>query len=161
MKKTALFPGTFDPFTLGHENVISRSLPLFDEIIIAIGHNIKKQSLFTVEERLEMIQKLYNDEDRVQVKSYSGLTAEYCKAVHANYILRGLRTAADFEYERAIAQVNRKLNPEVETVFILTLPEYTPVNSTIVRDILRNGGDAGMFLPERLELPQGWTPQRD
>lgn len=152
MKKTAVFPGTFDPFTVGHENIITRALPLFDELIIAIGIHSLKQPLYTLEQRKKMINDLYRNEDRIKVDSYDGLTIDYCSARGAQYLLRGLRTAADFEYERAIAQVNRKMNESIETVFLLTAPEYTPVNSTIVRDILRHGGDARQFLPEKLEL---------
>ncbi len=150
MLKIAVFPGSFDPFTKGHENVISRALPLFDKILIAIGHNSEKRSFFSLEKRLAMIGKLYQDEPRIEVTFYEGLTVDYCRQVKAQYLLRGLRTAADFEYERAIAQINRKMNPEVETVFILAVPEFTPVNSTIIREILKYGGDASQFLPDKM-----------
>jgi len=150
MQKIAVFPGTFDPFTKGHENVISRSRPLFDKIIIAIGNNSQKESFFTLDQRVKMIKKLYAQVPGIEVDTYSGLTVDYCWKAGARYILRGLRTAADFEYERAIAQINRKMNPEVETVFLLTIPEYTPINSGIVREILRFGGDARQFLPDNL-----------
>jgi pantetheine-phosphate adenylyltransferase len=152
MQKIAVFPGSFDPFTKGHENVISRALPLFDKIYIAIGHNSEKKSFFTLERRLKMIGDLYKDDPRIVLDYYEGLTVDYCKKVNAQYLLRGLRTAADFEYERAIAQINRKMNPEVETVFILAVPEYTPVNSTIIREILKHGGDATQFLPDRMDI---------
>jgi len=152
MQKIAVFPGSFDPFTKGHENVISRALPLFDKIIIAIGHNSEKKSFFTLDQRLKMIGKLYQDEPRVVLDYYEGLTVDYCKKAGAQYLLRGLRTAADFEYERAIAQINRKMNPGVETVFILAVPEFTPVNSTIIREILKYGGDASQFLPDRMVI---------
>lgn len=150
MPKIAVFPGSFDPFTKGHENVINRALPLFDKILIAIGHNSEKKSFFTLDQRLRMIGKLYEGEPRIVLDHYEGLTVDYCRKVRANYLLRGLRTAADFEYERAIAQINRKMNPEVETVFLLAVPEFTPVNSTIIREILKYGGDAGQFLPDRM-----------
>jgi pantetheine-phosphate adenylyltransferase len=150
MQKTAVFPGSFDPFTKGHENVISRALPLFDKIYVAIGHNSEKRSYFTLEKRLTMIGKLYEEEPRIVLDYYEGLTVDYCRKIGAQYLLRGLRTAADFEYERAIAQINRKMNPEVETVFILAVPEFTPVNSTIIREILKYGGDASQFLPDRM-----------
>ena len=152
MEKIAVFPGTFDPFTKGHENVINRAKPLFDRICIAIGHNSDKRCFFPLEKRLRMIGRLYEGVPGITVDFYEGLTIDYCRKVGAGYILRGLRTAADFEYERAIAQINRKMNPSVETVFILTVPEYTPVNSTIVREILRYGGDARQFLPDGMIL---------
>jgi pantetheine-phosphate adenylyltransferase len=150
MQKIAVFPGSFDPFTKGHENVISRSLPLFDKLYIAIGHNSEKRSFFTLDQRLKMIGDLYSGESKVVLDHYEGLTVDYCRKVGAQYLLRGLRTAADFEYERAIAQINRKMNPDVETVFILAVPEFTPVNSTIIREILKYGGDASQFLPDRM-----------
>jgi len=148
MSKIAVFPGSFDPFNKGHENVVERALPLFDQIIIAIGHNSQKQSYFPLERRIRMISRLYQGNVKVRVEHYEGLTIDYCDLVGAGYLLRGLRTSADFEFERAIAQINRKMNPRVETVFLLTIPELTPVNSTIIRDILRHGGDAGQFLPD-------------
>ena len=153
MQKMAVFPGSFDPFTKGHENVISRALPLFDQICIAIGHNSEKRSFFTLDQRIQMIGKLYESEPRIVLDFYEGLTVDYCRKAGAQYLLRGLRTAADFEYERAIAQINRKMNSEVETIFILAVPEFTPVNSTIIREILRYGGDARQFLPDGMVLP--------
>lgn len=152
MNKIAVFPGSFDPFTKGHENIISRSLDLFDEIIIAIGAHSQKTNHFPLEVRLAMIRDLYADEKRIGVDHYDGLTIDYARKIGARYLLRGLRTSADFEYERAIAQVNRKMNQDVETVFLLTAPELTPVTSTIVREILRHGGDVSMFLPEKMNL---------
>jgi len=152
MQKIAVFPGSFDPFTKGHENVISRALPLFDKVYIAIGHNSEKRSFFTLDQRLKMIGKLYLEEPRIVMDYYEGLTVDYCKKVGAQYLLRGLRTAADFEYERAIAQINRMMNHDVETVFILAVPEFTPVNSTIIREILKYGGDASQFLPDKMVI---------
>lgn len=152
MEKIAVFPGSFDPFTKGHENVISRSLPLFDRIIVAIGRNTQKQTFFTIDQRLKMISRLYDKEPKVSVDVFDGLTVDYCRRAGASYLLRGLRTAADFEYERAIAQINRKMNPNVETVFLLTVPEFTPINSTIIREILRFGGDVRQFLPDNLVI---------
>ena len=151
-KKIALFPGSFDPFTIGHESVINRSLPLFDEIIVAIGSNTKKQAYFPIEVRLEMILEVFRDQPKIKVVSYSGLTVDFCKKCGAQYLLRGLRTAADFEYERAIAQINKAMYPELESVFLLTLPEHTPINSTIIRDVIRHGGDASKFLPSAIDL---------
>lgn len=152
MKKIAVFPGSFDPFTKGHENVISRSLDLFDKIVIAIGSHSQKSNFFPLEKRLAMISDLYQNEPRVEVDHYDGLTIDYCETIGAGYLLRGLRTSADFEYERAIAQVNRKMNNRVETVFLLTVPELTPVNSSIVREILRHNGDVTQFLPDGMDL---------
>ena len=152
MEKIAVFPGSFDPFTKGHENVISRSLPLFDRIIVAIGRNTQKHTFFTIDQRLKMISRLYDKEPKVSVDVFDGLTVDYCRRAGASYLLRGLRTAADFEYERAIAQINRKMNPDVETVFLLTVPEFTPINSTIIREILRFGGDVRQFLPDNMVI---------
>ena len=150
--KIAVFPGSFDPFTIGHESVINRSLPLFDEIIIAIGTNTKKKALFPIESRIEMIRDVFRDNPQVKVQSYSGLTVDFCKQHGARYLLRGLRTSADFEYERVIAQTNKAMLPELESVFLLTLPEHTHINSTIIRDVIRYGGDAGKFVPRAIDL---------
>lgn len=152
MKKIAVFPGSFDPFTIGHEGIVIRALGLFDEIIIAVGANALKKSYFSLETRKEMIAKVFIGEPRVKVDHYEGLTVDYCIRKGAKYILRGLRTAADFEFERAIAQVNKALKSDVESVFLLTVPEHTPVNSTIVRDIIRSGGDASKFVPAAIDL---------
>ncbi len=154
MEKIAVFPGSFDPITVGHESVVRRALSLFDRIIIAIGRNTEKKSYFTLEQRIEWIKKVFADEPRVSVESYSGLTVDFCRKSNARYILRGLRTAADFEFERAIAQVNKAMLYELESVFLLTLPEHTPINSTIVREILKHGGDVSRFVPKVLELPK-------
>jgi pantetheine-phosphate adenylyltransferase len=151
-KKIAIFPGSFDPFTIGHESVIIRALPLFDEIIISIGTNTNKRAYFSIEQRMQMIREVFSDNDKVRIESYSGLTVEYCRSKGARYLLRGLRTAADFEYERAIAQTNKLMYPELESVFLLTRPEHTPINSTIVRDIIRLGGDASQFIPKAIDL---------
>lgn len=150
--KRAIFPGSFDPFTIGHESIVRRAFSLFDEIIIAIGVNTNKPGFFPVETRLSWIKKVFKNNNKVLIDSYDGLTVDYCKKIHANYILRGIRTSADFEYERAIAQVNKKMHPEIETVFLLTKPEHTPINSSIVRDIIRHGGDASEFLPKAIQI---------
>jgi pantetheine-phosphate adenylyltransferase len=152
MKKVAVFPGSFDPFTIGHEAIVLRALNLFDEIIIAVGANALKKSYFPLKTRKEMISRVFKKETRVKVDHYEGLTVDYCRKNGAKYILRGLRTAADFEFERAIAQVNRAMAPEIDSVFLLTVPEHTPINSTIVRDIIRSGGDASMFVPSSIDL---------
>jgi len=152
MEKIAVFAGSFDPFTVGHESIVKRSLPLFDKIIIAVGTNIHKKEFFSLEKRLEMIREVMSDETKVIVDHYTGLTIDFCKKVGAKYLLRGLRTSADFEFERAIAQLNKAMYPEIESVFLLTLPEHTPINSTIVRDIIRFGGDASKFIPKKIDL---------
>jgi len=152
MKRIAVFPGSFDPFTIGHEAIVRRALRLFDEIIIAVGANALKKSYYSLKTREEMISKVFRDEPRVRVDHYEGLTVDYCKRKDAHYILRGLRTAADFEFERAIAQVNKAMAYDIESVFLLTVPEHTPINSTIVRDIIRSGGDASRFVPASINL---------
>lgn len=152
MKKVAVFPGSFDPFTIGHEAIIRRALFLFDEIIIAVGANALKKNFYSLETRKEMITRVFEDEPGVRVDHYEGLTVDYCKKIGAGYLLRGLRTAADFEFERAIGQVNKSLAPDIETVFLLTVPEHSFINSTIVRDIIKSGGDASKFVPEAINL---------
>jgi pantetheine-phosphate adenylyltransferase len=152
MKKIAVFPGSFDPFTIGHEAIVRRALSLFDEIIIAVGANALKKSYYSLDTRKEMIAKVFRNEPNVKIDHYEGLTVDYCKNKGAKYLLRGLRTAADFEFERAIAQVNRAMASDVESVFLLTIPEHTPINSTIVRDIIRSGGDASRFVPSTINL---------
>jgi len=152
MEKIAVFAGSFDPFTVGHESVVRRALPLFDRVIIAVGFNQEKKQFFSIEKRMAMISDVFNDEPKVNIDKYTGLTVDFCRKVGANYLLRGLRTAADFEFERAIAQLNRNMLPEVESIFILALPEHTPINSTIVRDIIRFKGDASKFLPKKTDL---------
>lgn len=152
MKKIAVFPGSFDPFTLGHESVVRRSINLFDTIIVAVGVHSGKEPLISVKSRVDMINEVFGEDDKVYADSFEGLTVDFCRKVNANYMLRGIRTAADFEYERAIAQINKRMLPEVESVFLLTSPEHTPINSTIIRDIIRNHGDASQFLPAGIDL---------
>ena len=152
MKKVAVFPGSFDPFTVGHESIVLRALSLFDEIIIAVGANALKKSFYPVETRKEMIRTVFKNEPRVKVDHYEGLTVDYCKKNKAGFLLRGLRTSADFEFERAIAQVNKVMAPDVESIFILTVPEHAHINSTIVKDIIRSGGNASKFVPASLDL---------
>ncbi|MBW6502239.1 MAG: pantetheine-phosphate adenylyltransferase [Bacteroidales bacterium] len=152
MKKIAVFPGSFDPFTIGHEGIVRRALAVFDEIIVAVGANALKKSYYPLSVRKEMISRVFLDEPRIKVDHYEGLTVDYCRTNGAGFLLRGLRTAADFEFERAIAQVNKTMAPEIESVFILTIPEHASVNSTIVRDIIRSGGDASRFVPSAIDL---------
>ncbi len=151
-KRIAIFPGSFDPITIGHEDILKRVLPLFDEIIVAIGKNSSKQNYFELEQRKKWVQQVFANQPKVRVDTYTGLTVEYCKKMGANFIVRGLRTSADFEFEKAIAQNNKMMVPEVETVFILPIPELSAINSTIVRDIIRNGGDATRFVPKGINL---------
>ncbi|HLN21557.1 MAG TPA: pantetheine-phosphate adenylyltransferase [Bacteroidales bacterium] len=152
MKKTAVFPGSFDPFTVGHESIVRRALEIFDEIIIAVGDNAEKKSFFTLKTRKEIILNTFKGEQRVKVDSYSGLTVDYCRAKGVKFLLRGLRTSADFEFERAIGQVNKAMASDIETVFLLTAPEHSFINSTIVRDVLKNGGDASGFVPSAINI---------
>lgn len=154
MERIAIFPGSFDPFTIGHESVVLRALSLFDKIVIMIGYNANKKSFFSIKKRLKWINQVFENENKIEVRVHEGLTVDFCKEVGAKYILRGIRTSSDFEYERAIAQVNKKMHPEIETVFLLTLPEHTPVNATIIRDIVFHGGDASMFLPKALNMEE-------
>jgi pantetheine-phosphate adenylyltransferase len=151
-KRIAVFPGSFDPITLGHESLVLRALPLFDQIIVAIGNNALKQYFFSLQQRKTWINKVFEEYDNITVAEYSGLTVDFCRQAGANYILRGLRTSADFEFERGIGQVNKRLLPEIDTIFLLTSAELTPVTSSIVRDIVRNGGDAQQFVPACVDL---------
>ena len=154
MEKIAVFPGSFDPFTVGHENIVLRGLSLFDKIIVAIGVHSTKQPLLKIEARVKMVSQVFRSCDQVSVDYFEGLTVDYCRKVNATHMLRGIRTSADFEYERAIAQINKKMLPTVESIFLLTTPEHTPVNSTIIRDIIRNNGDASQFLPEGIDIKE-------
>jgi len=145
--RRAIFPGSFDPITLGHVDIVNRALPLFDEIIIAIGVNSDKKYMFTLEERVNFIKENYKDEPKIKVTTYSGLTTDYCLKMKVNFILRGLRNPADFEFEKAIAQTNRKLS-NIETVFLLTSADTAFISSSIVRDVYRHGGDISGFVPK-------------
>jgi pantetheine-phosphate adenylyltransferase len=153
--KIAVFPGSFDPITVGHESIISRAADLFDKLIIAIGYNSDKNGFFTIEQRIEWLETVFAEYDNIVIDSYTGLTVDYCKKVNANYILRGLRTSADFEFERSIGQTNKKLLPEIETIFMLTQPEHTMINSSVVRDVLRHNGNADQFVPDSIDLSKG------
>jgi pantetheine-phosphate adenylyltransferase len=148
MERIALFPGTFDPVTLGHLDIIKRALPLFDKLVIGIGTNISKVPMFSNEQRLKWFDEIFANEPRIQTIVYEGLTVDCCRKVGATYIVRGIRYVNDFEYEKAIADMNRSLQGHVDTVFLTCLPEFTSVASTLVRDVLRNGGDVSKFLPE-------------
>jgi pantetheine-phosphate adenylyltransferase len=148
MQTICLFPGTFDPVTLGHVDIITRAIPLFDKIIVGIGKNVTKAPMFSPEQRLQWISELFKNQPKVEGAIYEGLTVDFCKKIKANFILRGIRYVSDFEYEKTIADANRTLDKSIETIFLTGEPKYTSVASTIVRDIIRNGGDASHFLPE-------------
>jgi len=150
MARVALFPGSFDPFTLGHEDIVRRGLSLFDKIVVSVGHNSKKQRYIPIETMLKYIQQTFQGESRIEVITYDELTAELAKQYAANYLLRGLRNTTDFEYENSISQVNRYLNTELETVFLITSPAYAHINSSIIREVHRYGGDVDAFLPYKL-----------
>lgn len=148
--RRAIFPGSFDPITLGHVDIINRALPLFDEIIVAIGINADKKYMFSLEKRIQFIKGYYKEISKIKVDTYTGLTIEYCQKMDADFILRGLRNPADFEFEKAIAQTNRKLS-EIETVFLLTSSDTAFISSSIVRDVLRNGGDISKLVPNSVQ----------
>ncbi len=150
MGKVAIFPGSFDPFTKGHEDVVLRSLALFDQVIIAMGHNSKKRRYFDVELMIDKINKTFEGKDGVQVVLYDELTAIFAKKYDAKFLVRGLRNTTDFEYENGISQINKYLNSELETVFLITSPELAPISSTIIREVHKYGGDVSPFLPYKL-----------
>ncbi|MCC5918638.1 MAG: pantetheine-phosphate adenylyltransferase [Cryomorphaceae bacterium] len=150
--RIAVFPGSFDPITLGHFDIVSRALPLFDKIIIAIGQNAAKNYMFTLEERMGFIKTIFANTPKIEVHTYSGLTVNFCKEVGAQFLLRGLRNPADFEFEKAIAQANRQMEKDIETVFLLTTARYSYISSSIVRDIIRHGGDYSGLVPEGMKF---------
>ena len=151
--KRALFPGSFDPLTLGHYDIIKRGVTLFDEVIVAIGVNVEKKYMFSLEERKQFIEEAFADEPKIKVVTYKGLTVEFCKEKGVGFILRGLRNPADFEFEKAIAHTNRKLT-EIETVFLLTAAKTSFISSSIVRDVIRNNGDYTKFVPKAVRVKQ-------
>lgn len=146
--KIALLPGSFDPITIAHVDILNRALPLFDKIVIGIGLNSSKQNFLSAEKREEIVNTVFAAYHNVEVMLYEGLTVDFCKKINAKYMVRGIRSASDFEYERAIAQINQTMMPESETVILLSKPEYSAISSTIVRDILRNHGDVSKFVPK-------------
>ena len=150
MKKIAVFPGSFDPITVGHVDLVKRALPLFDEIVVAIGVNSQKKYLFPLEQRLEWLEDVFEKEDKVKVGQFQGLTAHYCKTIESNYLLRGLRNASDFDYEKTISQLNNIVGVGLETIFLIAKPEYSHISSTIVREIIKGKGDASPFLPKEI-----------
>lgn len=151
MKRKAIFPGTFDPFTIGHYSLVKRSLELVDEIVIAIGKNDAKKSYFSLENRIDMIQSVYKNDKRISVYTYDGLTVDFASTINASFIIRGIRSVNDFEYEKTIADMNHKISG-IETVILFTEPELTHISSTIVRELLRFGHDVSQFVPEGMDL---------
>ncbi len=152
MNRIAVFPGTFDPVTRGHEAIVRKGLLLFDQILVAIGENSTKSAYFPLEKRLQWLSQVFSDSPAVKIETYTGLTVDYCRERRASFIIRGLRSAQDFEYERHIGLTNRMLQPSVETVFFLAAPEHIAINATLVREIIRNGGDPSAFIPKGLTL---------
>ena len=146
--KIAVFPGSFDPITIGHVQIVKRALPLFDKIIIAVGVNSQKRYLYTLDERLAGIERVFSKEPKVEVDKHEGLTAHYCIKKNAQYLLRGLRNASDFDYEKQLSQMNQIIGDGVETVFLISQPQYSHISSTLVREVIKGGGDATVFLPE-------------
>ncbi|MCL6275238.1 pantetheine-phosphate adenylyltransferase [Muricauda sp. 2012CJ35-5] len=149
--RRAIFPGSFDPLTLGHYDIIQRGITLFDELLIAIGINADKKYMFSLEERTKFIEEAFANEPKIKVVTYEGLTVDFCKKVNADFILRGLRNPADFEFEKAIAHTNRQLS-EIETVFLLTSSGKSFISSSIVRDVIRNGGDISGLVPDTVKV---------
>lgn len=152
MKNIAVFPGSFSPFTLGHKAVVDSALTLFDKVIIAVGNNPEKNQYFSIEERLDWINAVYKKNTKIEVKRYEGLTVDFCKKANANFIIRGLRDSHDFKFEKNIAQMNKKLNAEVETIFIITPAELSHISSSLLRDIIKNGGDINEFIPKEITI---------
>jgi pantetheine-phosphate adenylyltransferase len=148
MSRICLFPGTFDPVTLGHIDIIDRAVALFDHLVIGIGINSAKQPMFPLEKRMQWCKAIYKDNPAITVQAYEGLTVNFCNKIRAGYILRGIRYVSDFEYEKSIAAMNRRLDSRIETIFLVSSPEFSTVASTLVRDVIRNGGDASPFLPK-------------
>jgi len=151
-KKIAVFPGSFDPITKGHVNIVMRSVPLFDKIVVAIGNNSSKKYSFTFEERMEWIKAVFKNEPKVEATEFQGLTVDFAKSIGAKYLLRGIRTAADFDYEKTIAQLNKSMAPELETICIISDPDLSHISSTIVREIVLNGGNPNIFLPKEVKI---------
>lgn len=152
MQRICLFPGTFDPITMGHVDIIHRAVSLFDKLVIGIGINSSKAPMFSIEQRQNWMKEIFKDEPRIDVMAYEGLTVDCCKKIGANYILRGIRYVSDFEYEKAIADMNRMLVPTIETIFLTCSPQYSTISSTLVRDVIRNGGNVSMFVPGEVKF---------
>jgi pantetheine-phosphate adenylyltransferase len=152
MPKIAVFPGSFDPITVGHVDLVNRALPLFDKVMVAVGVNSQKQTLYSLDQRLEWINAVFAHEKKVEVSFFEGLTAHYCTKIGAKYLLRGLRNASDFDYEKTISQLNAIVGDGLETMFLISQPAYSHISSTIVREIIKGGGDASPFLPPQIRI---------
>jgi pantetheine-phosphate adenylyltransferase len=152
MSKVAVFPGSFSPFSIGHQSVVEKALPLFDKIIISIGVNSKKNQYFSIQERMQWIESVYTNNEKIEIKRYEGLTIDFCKKEGANFILRGLRDSYDFKFEKNIAQMNKDLDSSIETIFIITPPELSHISSSLIRDIIKNGGDVSKFIPKEINI---------
>ncbi len=152
MSRIAVFPGSFDPLTKGHESIVQRALPLFDSIIVAIGSNSTKSSMFPIEKRKNWLEQTFASYSNIKIIDYASLTVELCRKHGATYILRGLRSVTDYEYESSIAKMNRLMEPGIETIFMLALPEFSAIHSTIIREIMKHGGDVSQFIPSGIEL---------
>lgn len=150
--KIAVFPGSFDPITTGHVDIVRRALPLFDKVVIAIGVNSQKKYLNSLEQRVEWLEKVFEKEDRIEVATYEKLTAHFCKKIGSKYLIRGLRNASDFDYEKTISQLNEIVGEGLETVFLISRPQFSHISSTIVREIIKGGGDASSFVPPEIKL---------
>lgn len=151
-KKIAVFPGSFDPITIGHVDLVKRAMPFFDEIIVAVGVNSQKKYLFPLERRMEWLEACFADQPNVKVDNFEGLTAHYCNRVKAKFLLRGLRNASDFDYEKTISQLNQIVGEGLETIFLISQPAFSHISSTVVREIIKGNGDASSFLPEAVKL---------
>lgn len=150
--KIAVFPGSFDPITTGHEKIVRRALPLFDKIIVAVGTNSQKQTLFSLEKRLEWLEAVFGEEPKVEIAHFEGLTAHFCNKIGAKYLLRGLRNASDFDYEKTISQLNHIVGQDLETVFLISEPEYSHISSTIVRELIKGRADVTPFVPKEVKI---------
>ena len=152
MKKVCVFPGSFDPITVGHVDLVRRATPLFDKIVVAVGVNSQKKTLYDLQTRLHWLEQVFKDDDKVEIGDFEGLTAHYCQALGARYLLRGLRNASDFDYEKTISQLNSIVGEELETVFLISRPQFSHISSTIVREIIKGNGDASPFLPKQIKI---------
>ena len=152
MNRIAVFPGSFDPITKGHESIVRRSAILFDEIVVAIGENIDKQYMFSLEKRKHWLEETFSDLNNIKIADYKGLTVDFCKSINANFIIRGLRSTKDFNYEQSVALMNKTLAPNIETILLFTDPMYSMISSTSVRDIIKNNGNVDQFLPSCVKI---------
>lgn len=150
--KIAVFPGSFDPITTGHIDIVRRALPLFDRMVVAIGVNEHKKALFSLEQRLEWLEDVFRNDEEITVDHFQGMTVNFCKSIGAHFLVRGLRSSSDFDYEKTISQVNSTIGEDLETVFLISQPRYSHISSTIVREIIKGGGDAAHFLPTEIKV---------